>query len=152
MNILDRHRLQSAASDVRQNLLQARMEAVKSSSFCTLVFDQSVNGTTWDYIVFQDNNGTVDLEYQDGEPILVRVDLSDYKSGVRIDTNAKGTGGDGISFGNNDVGKPALGFNLRGLPRDKAMNFGSGSVFLTNDKGDVMEIQVDPTGRVVIHE
>jgi prepilin-type N-terminal cleavage/methylation domain-containing protein len=150
MNILPRHRLNSAASEVRQDILQARMEAVKSSSFCTLVFDQSVGGTTFDYIVFQDSNGTADLEYQAGEPVLLRGDMSNYKSGVRIDTSANGTGGDGVSFGNNDDGKPVLGFNYRGLPRDNSKNFGSGSVFLTNDRGEVKQIQVNPTGRVVI--
>jgi len=150
VDILPRHRLKSAAMDVRQDILKARMEAVKRSSFCTMAFNQNLGGTTWDYIIFEDTNGTADLEYQSNETLLVKRNMDEYKSGVRIDTSASGTGGDGVSFGDNGSGDPAMGFNYRGLPRNSAMLSGSGAVFLTNNRGETRRISVNPAGLVVI--
>jgi type IV fimbrial biogenesis protein FimT len=137
----DNYRLNSAARDLVANLRNAKLEAVKRRSQCTITFNQPV--ASYDYVVYVDTDS--DLEY-DAEQILKRIRLSDY--GVEFNT-AKG-GGDGLTFLANDNLRPSVAFNTRGLPINNAGGFGSGSIYLRNSHNREKEIQISAAGSIKI--
>ena len=63
-------RLNTATRDTMSNFQRAKMEAVKNSMLCTITFDLTVNGITYDYVVYVDNDQ--DLEYDSGETYYVK--------------------------------------------------------------------------------
>lgn len=136
------YRLNSAARDLVANLQNAKLEAVKRRSQCTITFNQPV--ASYDYVVYVDADS--DLEY-DTEQILMQIRLSDYK-GVEFNT-AKG-GGDGLTFPANDNFRPSVAFNTRGLPINNAGGFGSGSIYLKNSHNREKEIQISAAGSIKI--
>ena len=138
----DNYRLNSAARDLVANLQNAKLEAVKRRSQCTITFNQPV--ASYDYVVYVDADS--DLEY-DTEQILMQIRLSDYK-GVEFNT-AKG-GGDGLTFPANDNFRPSVAFNTRGLPINNAGGFGSGSIYLKNSHNREKEIQISAAGSIKI--
>lgn len=129
--------LRAAANHLFANFQACKMQAIRSKNLCTIVFNQEVGGVTYSYVVFDDpataGVASDELEYNSGEPIIAAVKLSDYK-GVMFDT-AEGNG-QGISFVNNDSGKPAIAFRPNGLPRNNTGDPGSGTVFLKSNRSN----------------
>ena len=143
---LANYRLRSAASDLLSNLQLAKVTAIKTNANCTVTFKQPVGGITYDYVVYEDSDN--DLEYDAGEKILDRVQLSDYQD-VSFDT-AEG-GGDGLTFANNDEARPSIAFRSNGLSRNNSGGFGAGTAFLKNTKGKTVSIVVSSAGNIRIN-
>jgi len=143
---LPKHRLQSAARDLASNMQLAKMKAISANSYVTMTFNLPIGGTTYSYAVYIDPDK--DLEYDAGEQVIAKVNLSTYKS-VRFD-NTKGNG-DGTTFANNDNGRPSVAFDGRGLPKNNNEGFGTGSVWLETTDGNIgMKITLSSAGRITI--
>jgi prepilin-type N-terminal cleavage/methylation domain-containing protein len=154
------YRLRAAARDVYSNMQLAKMAAMRNNSNCTIIFNQAIGGTVYDYVVFVDSDN--DLEYdadattdgvdnnEDGvvdeagesEKILTMVSFADRYEDVIFDTTQGG--GDGLSFPNNDDGLPSVAFRSNGIPT------GSGNAFLVNTKGMTRSVVISPGGNISI--
>jgi hypothetical protein len=107
-----------------------------------------VSGTTYDYVTYVDADQ--DLEYDAGsDRILKKIKFSNHSEykGVSFDTNQGG--GDGLTFSNNDNGRPSVAFNSRGLTMNNAFGSGAGFVYLTNNN-NTKQIRVSTAGSVRI--
>ncbi|MGA1796340.1 MAG: GspH/FimT family pseudopilin [bacterium] len=147
-SMMANYRLKAAARDMMSHLQRAKMTAVKNNTLCTVTFNQSVGGIPYDYVVYEDKDR--DYEYDAGETILASVRFADYKSGVELDSSQGG--GDGVTFTENDAGRPSIAFNSRGLtvsPTGVA-GMGMGSVYLTNNRETKKWISVHKAGRIRI--
>jgi prepilin-type N-terminal cleavage/methylation domain-containing protein len=141
------YRLRAAARDLYSNSQLAKMEAVRNNSNCAITFNQTIDGTVYDYAVFVDSDN--DVECDAGEEVIAKVLWTDYKD-VGFDT-AQG-GGDGLTFTDNDDGLPSIAFRSNGIPRDNAGGLGSGTAFLVNTEGKTRSVVISPGGNITIQE
>lgn len=125
---LENYRLRTAITDFYACFQLARLTAAKRGHNCALIFNQAVDGTTYDLVVVEDADN--DLEYDNGENVIGRVSLSAYRN-VEWDTSQ---GTNGLTFTANDDSKPAVAFRMTGLPTNNAGGFGAGSAFLINTR------------------
>lgn len=132
---LPNYRLRSAAQDIYSNFQKAKLTAIKEHCNCTITFNQLAGGPN--YVVFIDSNN--DLNYDVGERIIGSIFLSSYSS---VSFN-------GITFGNNTAGYPALSFRTNGLPRTGGGGFG-GTVKLINTKNRETSVVVSIAGNIRI--
>ncbi|OIP93902.1 MAG: hypothetical protein AUK55_07840 [Syntrophobacteraceae bacterium CG2_30_61_12] len=145
---LAHYRLRSAAKTIAMVFQAAKMEAIKSNMACTVTFDQTLDDTKhYDCVAFIDANN--DLKYDSLERVLKRLDLSFYQ-GIQFDPD----GGDDVvrPFPVNAVGKPAISFNPRGLPRDSTGGSVNDGAFLVNDRGSRLKIVVNNAGSIRIEK
>lgn len=142
---LPSYRLKAAAQDLVGNFQLAKVSAIKSNTLCTVVFNQAVDGETYDYVIFREEDPANNnwMEYDDGDEIIRKVKLSDYQD-VSLDTSESG---DGLTFSNNDDGKPAVAFRPDGLTRTNNGGFGAGTVHLVNTKGVKRRVVISSFGR-----
>jgi prepilin-type N-terminal cleavage/methylation domain-containing protein len=141
-------RLDGAARNLLFNFQHAKMQAAKRSNYCTITFNLPVDGNTYEYVIFEDSDQ--DLEHDDGEEILRKIkfsEVSEYR-GVSLDTSEGG--GDGLSFADNDNGRPSVAFNSRGLSINNTGGSGAGTVHMKNNINEKKQIQVSTAGRVRI--
>lgn len=119
-------RLRSATSDLMVNLKMVRAEAVKRGQTCAVIFGQSVNGTTYDYIVFVDGDNNLEYAGPPNDTLLNSVLISTNYPGIILAAN---------TFPNNDDGHPAVGFSSRGISRNNVSpnTFGVGTITLRNN-------------------
>ena len=130
--------LNSATRDIYSNLQKAKLEAIKTRTYCTVSFD--ANG----YVIYLDADK--DLVQDAGEQVISSVSLSDYEN-VSLDTS-KG-GGDGLLFSGTDDG---IAFSVTGLPRDSAGALALGTIFLKQDHRDkTAEISITRAGSIQIN-
>ncbi len=130
--------LNSATRDIYSNLQKAKLEAIKTRTYCTASFD--ANG----YVIFMDADK--DLVQDAGETVISSVSLSDYKN-VSFDTS-KG-GGDGLDFNGTDDG---IAFSFTGLPRNSAGTLGLGTIFLKQDnRSKTAKINITRAGNIQIN-
>jgi hypothetical protein len=122
------------------------MEAIKRNRLCTVVFNQPIDGVTYDYVVFVDDPDSTErwMEYDSGEEIISRVRWSDYRD-VEFDTSQSG---DGLSFQDNEDDLPVVAFRPDGVPIKDSGAFENGSVFLVNTKGATRKVVVSKTGNI----
>jgi len=129
--------LNNATRDIYSNLQKAKLEAIKTRTYCTASFD--ANG----YVIFMDADK--DLVQDAGETVISSVSLSDYEN-VSFDTS-KG-GGDGLLFSGTDDG---IAFSFTGLPRDSTGALGLGTIFLKQDnRSKTAEISITRAGSIQI--
>ncbi len=129
--------LNSATRDIYSNLQKAKLEAIKTRTYCTATFD--ANG----YVIYLDADK--DLVQDAGEQVISSVSLSDYEN-VSFDTS-KG-GGDGLDFSGTDNG---IAFSVTGLPRNSVGALGLGTIFLKQDNRDkTAEISITRAGSIQI--
>ena len=150
MSWLPSYRLRAAAQDMVGNFQKARLEAIKRNALCSVVFNQPVDGVTYDYIVFiddPDNDEERYVDYDDGEEIIEMVRWQDYRS---VDFDTDEGGGDGLTFPQNDDGRPALAYKPNGLTRSNSGALVPGSVFLVNTKGVKRRIVISSVGNIRI--
>lgn len=143
---LPNYRLRSAARDVYSNFQSAKMRAIKENRNCTVTFNQPVLGVTYDYVCYVDSDG--DLEFDAGEVVVMSKSLADYKS-VSFDTTQGG--GDGLTFSDNDEGRPSISFRPNGLTINNTGGIGSGSVFLVNTRNRTNNVAVSFAGNISIN-
>jgi prepilin-type N-terminal cleavage/methylation domain-containing protein len=101
---------------------KARMEAVKRNSSCIVVFNQVVNGTTFDYVSFIDNEFAPNGAYDAGEVVVYTGLFSNGISATAPFTrtyNSRGlsNGATSITLQATNDSKHKLVFNNRGRMR-----------------------------------
>jgi prepilin-type N-terminal cleavage/methylation domain-containing protein len=135
------YNLKASARNLASTFQKARSEALAKRASCAVTFNTSVDGTTYDYIVYLDAD--LDWKYDVGEELLVAANLSEDK-GIAFTTG-------GISFANNTAGKPSVAFNSRGWPRFDDGSLGGGSVAIKNSRGSTQTVVLSPLGGVQIN-
>lgn len=134
---LDNYRIRQAAREVSSDMQFAKMKAISTGRFCTILFNTNVAGTQFDYIIFPDYDNDRELDSvdvgdldHDGDQenetidIFKKVRLSDAFRNVSFDTSQKG---EGTNFTDKKIA-----FNSQGLPSTR---FG-GTVYLKNTKNN----------------
>ena len=137
-------RLKAAARDMFGAAMLAKGEAVKQNKWCALSFNQSVGGSNYIYLVFVDANRNCELDA--GETILRQV--KQLPKQVSFDTSQGG--GNGLSFLNNDNGRPTIVFRPTSIPTDNNGGLANGSAFLQNTKGQKTTVVVGQAGNISI--
>ncbi len=136
----DRMELKAAARELYSIFYRAKAEAMKSGVSHTIVFGQPVSGSTYDCLIFKDDNGT--SEFRSTNEIIRKLTLQEHFSNISFDN---------ISFGTNDDGLKAVRFDPRGFPRNNSGGFGAGSVVLKESRsGHTITLTVSTLGRVTI--
>ena len=130
--------LSRATQDLYSNFQNAKNQAARRNTFCTISFD-TVAGN---YTVFVDDDQ--DLTLDAGEQVLGTVAWLEYP-GVLLDT-AQG-GGDGLIFTNPNN---AIAFAPNGFCFNNTGSLAGGNVFLSNNTRDT-QIIITPTGSVSIN-
>lgn len=129
-------RLNSAARDLYSTIMRAKVTATRLNRNCTLVFNQTINGVTFAYVLFVDSNG--DSEYISGEPILVQ---QQWPQGVGLS---------GINFPANDDHLNSISFRPNSIPTGNAGGLANGRARLTNSNERTKTIIVNNFGNVRI--
>jgi type IV fimbrial biogenesis protein FimT len=160
---VDNFRIRQAAREMSSDLQFAKMKAISMGRNCAVVFNETVGGTQYAYVIFPDYDNdlvlnTADAGDLDGDGDQENetndiIKMASLNRNVVFDT-AQG-GGDGITFP--DVsGHPAVAFNPRGMPRDNNGPLsisGPQSIFLQNTKNNKgQQVTISPAGRVGINE
>jgi len=142
-------RLNNASRDFYGLMMKAKGEAAKRNSICTVIFNQTVGTTNYQYVLIEDNSQLVGRvsEYDAGEPLIVGLEA--LPGNVFLDTT-KG-GGDGLSFPVNDDGRSFISFRPTAIPTgNNGAGFASGTLFLTNSNNKTKEIIVGQSGNIRI--
>ncbi len=141
-------RLKAATRDLYGAVMKAKGAAVKRNMNCALTFNQNVpttGTTTYAYIVYVDTD--TDFQYDDGEDIIVQV--QQWPKDVSLDIT-KG-GGDGLTFTNDNAGKPAIAFQPTAIPTASGGGFANGSAFLKNTNGRESSVVISQAGNISIN-
>lgn len=129
-------RLRGAARDLYGVVMRTKGEAVKRGRDCTLVFGQVIGGTTFAYVLFEDNTTTPgNSRYDPAEPIIVRQEQW-----------PQNVGAGNITFPANADGNPAITFRPTSIPTGNG-----GTVSLTNTNGRTRILVVNQAGNVRIN-
>lgn len=144
-------RLKGAARDLYGIVMKTKGEAIKRGGDCTLVFGQVIGGTTFAYVLFEDNNATPgrNSDYDTGEPIIVRQEL--WPQNVILGANGASLGAGNITFPVNNDGYPAITFRSTSIPTGNGGGLINGAVSLTNTNGRTRTIVVNQAGNVRIN-
>jgi prepilin-type N-terminal cleavage/methylation domain-containing protein len=142
------YRLKAAARDLFSNLQLAKITAAKNGSFCTICFNQAVASRTFDFVVFVDLDGN--LEYDPGEEIVSRRCWADEDQHLGVSFDPSEGGGDGLTFLQNDEGRPAIAFRPSGVPVSNSGGLGMGTAYLRNTKGRKIKVVVSSAGNIRI--
>jgi type IV fimbrial biogenesis protein FimT len=132
------YRLRAAASDLATGMQTARITAVKRNMYCTITFNQDIEGINYDFVIYEDLNRN--LQFDAGDDIVAKKVLlaKDYK-GVSLT---------GVTFVRNELDQPSLAFDPRGFSRNKTGGFGAGTVSLADGYGNQTSVVVNQAGRV----
>ena len=156
---LDNFRIRQAARAVSSDLQFAKMKAISTGIHYTAVFNQSVGGTTYSYVIFPDYNNNMVLDNvnigdidDDGDQENETTDILKsvlFERNISFDTAQSG----GIDFPAVS-GHPAVAFNRSGLPIEQSGPVTTDRhIFLLNTKNNKhLEVTVSPCGRVGINE
>jgi prepilin-type N-terminal cleavage/methylation domain-containing protein len=145
-------RLKTAGRKLLSTIQLAKMTAVQRNAYCTVTFNQSISGKTYDCVAFEDTDE--DSRYDVGEKIIEQSCFADDYKDVSFDTSQGG--GDGIdnTFIDNLDGRPVLSFSSRAFPVafDGANEVVvSGSIYLVNTRNKTLTVSVSPAGAVNIN-
>lgn len=139
-------RLNSAARDLYGIIMKAKGEAAKRNSNCTLVFNQIIGGTTFAYVLFEDNNPSIctvtpgrSADYDAGEPIIAQVEL--WPQGVVMT---------GSTLPANDDGNNSITFKPNSIPTGNNCGLANGTISLSNTNGIMANIIINRSGNVRI--
>jgi len=140
------YQLRQAARQMAEDLQFAKMRAISRGGYCTVVFSISINGTPYDYIVFEDTDE--DLEYDnDTDNILSTMRFADEFSNVILES---------VDFPPNDNGHEAIAFNGYGMPMtndNTPLDDEHNSVTIKNIRTEKSrQIFVSPIGRIRIQQ
>ena len=144
-------RLKTAGRKLLSTIQLAKMTAVQRNAYCTVTFNQSISGKTYDCVAFEDTDE--DSKFDAGEKVIEMSCFTDDYKDVSFDTSQGG--GDGIddTFVSNTDGLPVLSFSSRAFPVafDGVSEVGVfGSIYLVNTKGKTLSVSVSPAGAVSI--
>ena len=142
---LSGHRLKQAGMDLAANLNQAKSTAIGRGRTCAVSFLQPVEGVTYDYVIYVDND--TNLKFSSGDEIIAKVLFSRDYPGVVWDSTKSGGG---LTFASNGDSLPTVGFRANGFTRNSSGGFGAGSAFLKNQKGAELRVVVSSVGSIRI--
>lgn len=145
-------RIRQAAREVQSDLQFARIKAISTGRFCTVLFNGNLGGTQFDYVIFPDYDNdrlldSVDIGDLDGDgdqenettDIFKKVRLRDVFRNVSFDSAESE---DGITFANNKIAFDPGGVPSTGL---------GGTIYLKNTKNNkCFKVVVASTGRIRI--
>ncbi len=131
--------LKGAARDLRAGFQLAKITAIKSGRNCTITFNQPVDGDTYDYVIFQDDDNDLELDNSETAGIVKKVKWLDYHPSISLDSN---------SFTDNDDGLPAVAFRSNGIPRKNGVGFAAGTVSLKNTDNSEADIVMSRAGNI----
>jgi len=158
---LDNYRIRQTAREVSSDLQFAKMKAISSGRYCTVVFSQAVGSTLYSYVIFPDYNNDFILDTanagdldDDGDQENETTDI--FKLGLlgkNTSFDPAQGGGDGIDFPAVS-GHPAVAFNRSGLPIENSGPVTvQRNIFLQNIKNNKhQQITTSPAGRIGINE
>lgn len=130
--------LSRAAQDLYSNFQSAKVQAARTNTFCSIIFDT----VAANYSIFVDADH--DLTLDAGEQVIRIVSWSEYP-GVALDTDQGG--GDGLVFMNPGNG---IAFAPNGFCLNQAGSLAGGNVFLKNEFRQT-SISITPTGGIRIN-
>jgi type IV fimbrial biogenesis protein FimT len=133
--------LKSAARDLRAGFQLAKITAIKSGRNCTITFNQPVDGVTYDYVIFQDDDNDLELDNSETAGVVKKVKWLDYHPSISLDSN---------SFTDNDDGLPAVAFRSNGIPRKNVVGFAGGTVSIKNTDNSEADIVMSRAGNIRI--
>lgn len=163
---LDNFRIRQAAREISSDLQFAKMKAISTGVRYTVVFNETVAGTQYSYVIFPDYDNdlvldTADYAYDlngDGIMEMVNETTDIIKLGLlgkNISFDPAQGGGDGIDFPIvTTSGLPTIAFDRSGFPRDSGGRLiNPESIFIQNTKKDKrQQITISPSGRIGINE
>jgi len=113
---------------------------MKSAGSVAIVFQQPIDGISYDLVLFQDSNANSRLD--GGERIIDRIRLSDTGAALQISNNTFELNGD-------DPSVRAVRFNARGFPLTSSDGFASGSVTIRDGaSGHTIAIKLSLLGEI----
>jgi len=135
--LIPRHQVKASAQQIRADLQQAKMEAVRENRNSLVTFTTASGDNPGIFIACFDENDDGAC-HEDDDTIIAKIDLTDYR-GASLGT---------ASFG----GATHFWFNSRGLPMDSNDQLVDGAVEvnLKNDPGYSFSIDLGKTGRISI--
>ncbi len=140
---LPKYRLKSAARELYSDFQLAKITAIRSGVRCAIRFNHSVEGSTYDYVLFQDVNNN--LTYDTGETVIKKRPGTDEGA-----CSGKWAGYEGVSV--SDAELPAIAFLPNGIPIDSTGIFvpGDVDVKLVDTKTNKRNVEVGATGNLKI--
>lgn len=138
---LPKYRLKSAARELYSDFQLAKITAIRSGVRCAIRFNHSVEGSTYDYVLFQDSNNN--LVWDTGETVIKKRPGDDAGA-----CSGKWAGYEGVSV--NDADLPAVSFLPNGIPTNNAGAFVSGDVKLVDTKNNKRNVEMSVTGNLKI--
>jgi len=139
-------RLQSAARDLYGAMMQAKGTAAKLNKNCAITFNQQVAGTPYAYVIYIDTNSN--FEFDAADTVII---AQQWPQGVALDTTQGG--GVGLSFTDNDDGKPTIAFRPTTIPTANGGGLANGTAFLiSTPTGRPLEVVVNPAGSISIKD
>ncbi|OQY56053.1 MAG: hypothetical protein B6245_18895 [Desulfobacteraceae bacterium 4572_88] len=143
MSWIPNYKLKTAIQEVFSNFQKAKLTAIKMNVNCTVTFGQAIGDDTYDYVVYVDSDN--DLEYDDGEEIIAKVDWEEKYDKV-VESGS-------IDFGvENDNDLESIAFRPNGLTRNNTGGFGAGTVSLKNTNNRQTEVIVGSAGNIRINK
>lgn len=143
-------RMNGASRDLYGVFMKAKAEAAKRNTNCTVIFNQTIGGKTYAYILIEDSSMTAtrggEYDPADGEPIIIQQES--WPIGVSLDLSKDD--GDGLSFPDNDDGNPALIFQPNSIPMQSGGGIGTGTAWLTNTNNRSKQVIVSGSGNIRI--
>jgi len=163
---LDNYRIRQAARDVSSDLQFAKMKAIGSGVRYTVVFNETVAGTQYSYVIFPDYNSNFQLDGDVGDVDGDGTNENETNDilklallGRNISFDPAQGGTDGIDIPDFN-GHPTIAFDRSGLPRDNSGRLldqtipgNQESIFLRNTKNNKhQQITISLAGRIGINE
>ena len=131
-------KLGNATRDLYSNIQKAKLEAIKRGRNCAVSFNETVDGTTYDYVIYMDENASPDFRYNTGEMVITRKNWSEYGN-LTIVSNTFDT----------STGIPSFAFTPQGISQVFGGGFSAGAIKLKN-KNRESGVTVSATGSVSI--
>ncbi len=131
-------KLGNATRDLYSNIQKAKLEAIKRGRNCAVSFNETVNGSAYDYVIYMDENPTPNYRYDAGEMIITQKRWSEYG-----DLNIVSNTFDSSS------GIPSFAFTPQGISQILGGGFSAGAIQLKN-KNKQSGVVVSATGSVSI--
>ena len=151
---LPRYRFKSATRDMLSNFQLAKVTALKRNANCTVTFSVpslnryiSVNGVNYDYVIYVEP--AINKKYDEGvDEVILKKRWDDYDKNIVFDTSQGN--GKGVDFKLNADDLPTVSFRPNGFPVKDDNTPQEGSVFIKNNEGQAMEINLTAAGSVSI--
>ncbi len=132
--------VQSASRDLYSHMRKAQSVAVMRNRNCAITFNETVNGVTYDYVVYVDENKN--FSYDAGETVIAQVLWSQYRNAQLANVNFTANGG----------GDATIAFRPNLIPADYDGGIANGTVKLKNSGSLQFDVVVSASGNVSLRK